>query len=130
MYTRMQIHTGKVCRVCFLSALSQSSDLVPLLLLEPQERLLPGLCRAVLLRQKLHLLSAWHKVPASHDSWILASQADSRAHHIVRTLQMSSPLGTTFQRTGITVMLFTSATLLVTRRQALDQHYVLPTGLE
>lgn len=108
--------------VCFLFALSKSSDLVPTLLLELQERLLPELCRAVLPKQTLHLLNAWHKVPASHHSRILASQADSRAHHIPRTLQMSAPLGTTFQRTVITAVLFTSATLLVTRQQAFDQH--------
>lgn len=112
----------------FLFTLSESSDLVPPLLLYLQQLLLPELCRAVLRKQKLSILNAQRvcEPPFMNP----ASQAESRPHHTQWTLQMSAPLGTAFQRTAIIVMLLTSATLLVTDNKAFDQHWVPTTGLE
>lgn len=112
----------------FLFALSESSDLVPPLLLYLQELLLPELCRAVLHKQKLCLLNAQSVCEPPFVN--PGSQAESRPHRSQRTLQMSAPLGTAFQRTAIIVMLLTSAALLVTDNKAFDQHWLPTTGLE
>jgi len=77
------------------------------------------LCRAALHKQKISLLSAWHKVPASLRSCILAARADNSPQCIQRTLQMSAPLGTAYQRMAVIVIRSTSATLLITGQQSI-----------
>lgn len=87
------------------------------------------LCRAVLHKQKISLLSARHEVPASLHSYILAARADNSPHCRQRTLQISAPLGNTYQRTAITVIHSTSTTLLITgqksTRSVLGSDYML-----